>query len=102
MCLSGDDDEDIAAGVLPEVGGGVDATAAQIARLRQAKTADEAPAAAAARAPADGGQDKEPEQQQIEDDEQLVTHLPPANGAEDVYTLLKMYTISAPLVSFSC
>jgi hypothetical protein len=28
----------------------------------------------------------------------VVDHLPPANGAEDVYTLLKTYTISSTLV----
>jgi len=29
----------------------------------------------------------------------LVEHLPPANGTEDVYTLLKLYTVSSQLVS---
>jgi hypothetical protein len=80
---SADDDDDVAAGVLPEVSGNVDETAVQLARL-----------AAAHRAEAG----KQQQQGEGQGEGQLVTHLPPANGAEDVYTLLKMYSISAPLV----
>lgn len=83
-----EDDDDIAAGVLPEVAGGVDATAMQIARLAAGA------GRGAAREAAGEGQQEQQEQQLDE-----AEYLPPANGAEDVYTLLKMYNISAPLVS---
>jgi hypothetical protein len=79
--VSAEDDEDVAAGVLPEVAGGVDQTAAQLARL------------------AAGGNGREAEQQQGNGGDGVVDHLPPANGGDDVYTLLKMYNISSTLVS---
>jgi hypothetical protein len=85
---SADDDDDVAAGVLPEVSGGTDETAVQLARLAAARRAE---ASAAQKQQQQGGEQGE--------EGQLVVHLPPANGAEDVYTLLKMYSISAPLVS---
>ena len=81
--VSAEDDEDVAAGVLPEVGGGMDQTAAQLARL----------------AGGGEGRGREEEQQGGGGGGGVVDHLPPANGGDDVYTLLKMYNISSTLVS---
>jgi hypothetical protein len=88
-----DDDDDLAAagGMLTAVGGATNATAAVLA----AATAEAAAAAAAdgnqqhRNADANGSQEQE---------RRLVEHLPPANGTEDVYTLLKLYNISSSLV----
>jgi hypothetical protein len=85
---STDDDDELASGVLSAVSGIVDETAVQVARLTAARRGDVA-------------QQRQQQQGDGDGQGQLVTHLPPANGAEDVYTLLKMYSISAPLVSSS-
>jgi hypothetical protein len=73
------DDEDAQA-VLPEVGGGQDVLAQQLARA--------------------AGRQRQAQQQERGGDGEgnLVEHLPPANGGEDVFTLLKMYSISPSLV----
>jgi hypothetical protein len=71
-------------GVLPEVAGGQDRTAAQIARLAAG------PGGAARQEGVEGA-----EEEGEEGGGGTVLHLPPANGSEDTYTLLKMYTLSA-------
>lgn len=85
---SAEDDDDLAAVALAGVEGARDGTAEELARIR-----------AAAQQP-EGGRDAAGEQQGGgHAGGQIVDHLPPANGAEDVYTLLKMYTVSSELVS---
>jgi hypothetical protein len=54
---------------------------------------DDMLAAAGAVATAVGGAARDPTAHQ-----QLVEHLPPANGTEDVFTLFKLYTVSSQLV----
>ena len=88
-----DDDAGAEALAIPEVGGGADATAARLARLAGENgggggggggegEGEGREGGAAARGEGDG----------------TVVHLPPANGSEDTYTLLKMYTLSSHLV----
>lgn len=87
---SAEDDDDLAAVALAGVGGGRDGTADELARIRAAAQQQE------------GVRDTEQQQQQGgEGGGQIVDHLPPANGAEDVYTLLKMYTVSSELVGLT-
>eukprot|EP00775_Hariotina_reticulata_P001454 gene1454-1796_t len=93
--LSAEDDEDVVAGVLPEVAGGSDATAIELGRIRAAAAAA-ATAADKRASPGAGG--RKDEKKQNTEAAGLVDHLPPANGAEDVYTLLKTYTISSTLL----
>lgn len=87
---SAEDDDDLAAVALAGVGGGRDGTADELARIR---------ATAASGDVAREQQNGLDREQAGDCGGQIVDHLPPANGAEDVYTLLKMYTVSSELVS---
>lgn len=93
MPSADDDDDDAAAaaaagGMAMAVSGATNATAEALAAAR---------AEAAARADA-GGQQQRQRGDDGEQERRLVEHLPPANGTEDVYTLLKLYSISKYLV----
>jgi len=118
MTSADDDDDDLAAaagGLLTALAGGTNATAAALAALRPAAaTADAAAAAAGANGGQNGNQQQGQQGQQQQqggeggDDggnaegqrkrQRTVEHLPPANGTEDVYTLLKLYSVSKELV----
>lgn len=93
MPSADDDDDDAAAaaaagGMAMAVSGATKETAEALATAR---------AEAAARADA-GGQQQRQRGEDGEQERRLVEHLPPANGTEDVYTLLKLYSISKYLV----